>query len=127
MAQRAAREKPGSGTPKRGQKRRKIVKQEKGETYRITWTMLKEGKSVKEIAARRNLVSSTIERHIVRGISEGAVDIYTVLQKEKVQEVAGLLKDSSDTVGELYKAQNGKYTHGELHMVRAYLEKNRVP
>jgi hypothetical protein len=127
MAQKAAREKPGSGTPKRGQKHRKNVKQEKGETYRITWTMIKEGKSIKEIAARRNLVASTIERHIVRGISEGAVDILTVLQKERVQAITELLNESSHSVSDIYKAQNGKYTHGELHMVRAYQEKKGVP
>ena len=126
-AQKAAKDKPGSGSTKSGRKRRKSVKQEKGETYRITWTMIKEGKSIKETAARRNLAASTIERHIVRGISKGAVDIFTVLQKETVQAVTELLKESSDTIGEIYKAQNGKYTHGELHMVRAYLEKKTVP
>ena len=126
-AQKAAKDKPGSGSTKSVRKRRKSTKQEKGETYRITWTMIKEGRSIKEIAAKRNLAASTIERHIVRGISDGTVDIFTVLQKERVQAVAGLLKDSTDTIVELYKAQNGKYTHGELHMVRAYLEKKTLP
>lgn len=124
MAQNAAKEKPGSGSTNSGRKRRKSVKQEKGETYRITWSMIKEGKSIKEVAAKRNLAASTIERHIVRGIREGALDIFTVLQKERVLALAELLKDSSDSIGEIYKSQNGKYTHGELHMVRAFLEMN---
>jgi hypothetical protein len=123
-AQKAAKEKSGAGSSKSGRERRKSTKQEKGETYRITRTMIKEGRSIKEIAAKRNLAASTIERHIVRGISDGTVDIFAVLQKERVRAVAELLKDSSDTIGELYKAQNGKYTHGELHMVQAYLEKS---
>ena len=89
--------------------------------------MIKEGKSIKEIASRRNLVASTIERHIVRGISEGAVDILTVLQKERVQAITELLNESSHSVSDIYKAQNGKDTHGELHMVRAYQEKKGVP
>jgi hypothetical protein len=126
MAQEAAKEKLGSGSTKSGRKRRKSAEQEKGETYRITWTMIKEGRSIKETAAKRNLAASTIERHIVRGISEGALDIFTVLKKDRVQALAGLLKDSSDPIGEIYKSQNGKYTHGELSMVRAYLEKKAV-
>ena len=123
MAQKAAEENPRSGSTKSGRERRKSVKQEKGETYRITWTMIKEGKSIKEIAAKRNLAASTIERHIVRGIREGALDIFTVLQKETVQAVAELLKESSDSIGGIHKSQNGQYTHGELRMIHAYLEK----
>ncbi|KPL15639.1 MAG: helicase [Bacteroides sp. SM23_62] len=127
MAQKAAKEKPGSGSTKSGRKRRKSVQQEKGETYKITWAMISEGKSIREIAAIRDLASSTVERHIVRGIREGALDIFTVLQKETVQAVTELLKESSDTIGGIHNAQNGKYTHGELRMVRAYLEKKTVP
>jgi predicted transcriptional regulator len=127
LAQKAAKEKPGSGSTKSLRKHRKSAKQEKGETVRITWTMIKDGKSIKEIAAKRTLAVSTIERHIVRGISEGELDIFTVLQKERVSAITELLKDSSDSIGELYKAQNGKYTHGELHMVRAHLERKGVP
>ena len=89
--------------------------------------MIKEGRSIKEIAAKRNLAASTIERHIVRGIREGALDVFTVLQKERVEAMAELLRDSPDSIGELYEAENGKYTHGELSMVRAYLEKKMVP
>ena len=127
LAQKAAKEKPGSGSTKSVRKRRKSTKHEKGETYRITWTMIKEGKSIKEIAVKRNLAASTIERHIVRGIREEALDVFTILQKERVEAMVELLRDSPDTIGELYKAQNGKYTHGELHMVQAYLEKKMVP
>jgi hypothetical protein len=126
MAQKAAKEKPGSGSTKSGRKRRKSVKQEKGETVRITWTMIKEGKSIKEVAAKRNLATSTIEKHIIQGIREGALDIFTVLQKERLHALAELLKDSSDSIGEIYKSQDGKYTHGELRMVRAYLEKKTL-
>ena len=86
--------------------------------------MVREGKSIKEIAEKRSLAASTIERHVVRGISEGALDIFTVLQEETVKEVADLLQESSDSIGEIHRLQNGKYTHGELHMVKAHLEKN---
>ena len=122
MAQKAVKEKPGTGSKKSGRKRSKSAKLEKGETNKITWSMIKEGKSINEIAAKRNLAASTIERHIVRGINEGALDIFTVLEKETVKALVELLEGSSDSIGEIHKSQNGKYTYAELNMVKAYLE-----
>jgi len=122
MAENAAEENPKFKSTKSGRKRRKGVKQEKGETYRISWSLIKEGNSIKKIASKRNLATSTIERHVVRGIRDGVLDIYTVLQKETVQEVAELLKVTSDSIGKIHESQNGKFTHGELRMVQAYLE-----
>ena len=122
MAQKAVKEKSGTGSKKSGRKRSKRAKQEKGETNKITWSMIKEGKSINEIAARRNLAASTIERHIVRGINEGELDIFTVLEKETVKAVVELLEESSDSIGAIHKSQKGKYTYAELNMVKAYLE-----
>ena len=122
MAQKAVKEKPGTGSKKSGRKRSKSAKLEKGETNKITWSMIKEGKSINEIAARRNLAASTIERHIVRGINEGELDIFTVLEKETVKAVVELLEESSDSIGAIHKSQKGKYTYAELNMVKAYLE-----
>ncbi len=122
IAQKAVKEKPGTGSKKSGRKRSKSAKLEKGETNKITWSMIKEGKSINEIAARRNLAASTIERHIVRGINEGELDIFTVLEKETVKAVVELLEESSDSIGAIHKSQKGKYTYAELNMVKAYLE-----
>ncbi|MBW1792759.1 MAG: AAA family ATPase [Deltaproteobacteria bacterium] len=122
MAENDAEENPKFKSTKSGRKRRKGVKQEKGETCRISWSLIKEGNSIKKIAAKRNLAASTIERHVVRGIRDGVLDIYTVLQKDKVQEVAELLKVTSDSIGKIHESQNGKFTPGELRMVQDYLE-----
>ena len=122
MAEKAAEENPKFRSAKSGRKRRKGVKQEKGETYRITYALVKEGKSIKDIADKRNLAASTIEKHIVRGIREGALEVFTVMLEEKVLKVAELLLKSSDSIGKIHETQNGKYTHGELRMVQAYLE-----
>ena len=124
MAQKAAEENPKFRSTKSGRKRKKGAKLQKGETRRITYALVREGKSIREIAEKRSLAASTIERHVVRGISEGALDIFTVLQEETVKEVADLLRESSNSIGEIHRLQNGKYTHGELHMVKAHLEKN---
>jgi transposase len=41
--------------------------------------MAEEGLSVKEIAAKRNLASSTIEGHLARGVEKGKIDIAKVM------------------------------------------------
>ena len=126
MARKAAEENPKLTSGKSGRKRKKGAKPEKGETYRITYALVMKGKSIKEIAAKRNLAASTIEGHVVRGIREGVLDIFTVLQEERVKKMADLLQESSDNIGEIHRLHNGKYTHGELHMVQTHLEKNKL-
>ncbi len=123
MAQKAAGENPKFHSTKSGRKRKKGKKLEKGESCRITYALIKEGKSLKEVAAKRNLAESTIEGHVVRGIKEGALDIFSVMQEKRVKELANLLQESSDSVGQIHRLQNGKYSHGVLRMVQAHLKK----
>jgi len=98
------------------------VKPEKGESMRITYGLVKEGLSIKEIAEKRNLAASTIEGHVVKGIRDREVDISSLLSKEIVNEVADLLKESYREISEVHRSQNGKYSHGLLRMVQAHLQ-----
>jgi hypothetical protein len=122
MAQKALEDKSGLSTRKSGRKRKKGAQFKKGESCRITCSMIEEGKSIEEIASNRNLAVSTIEKHVTQGIRDGVIDINNVLGEETVQEVSRLLKETSGTIGELYHSQNRKYTHGVLRMVHAHLE-----
>jgi len=117
-----ARGNPKFSSLKSGRKRKKGVKPEKGASARITWSMAKEGMPVKEIAAKRKLARSTIEGHLARGIGEGKVDIAKVMQGHRVEEILALLEKSRATPGEIHKMHGGKYTHGELRMVRALMD-----
>jgi hypothetical protein len=125
MALKAAEENPKLKSGKSGRKRKKGAKLEKGETYRITYTLIKEGKSMGEVAAKRKLALSTIEGHIVRGLSDEELDIFSVLKEETVTEVADLLQESSVSISEMHRSQNGKYSHGVLRMVQVHMEKTR--
>ncbi|MCP4310717.1 MAG: hypothetical protein GY790_05605 [Bacteroidetes bacterium] len=124
MAQKAADENPKFTKRKSGRKRKKGAKLEKGETYRITYALIKEGKSIKEIAAKRNLAASTIEAHAVRGIKDKELNIRSLLSEETVKEVAGLIQESSNSINELHTLQNRKYSHGVYRMVLAHLKRN---
>ncbi len=121
LAQEAAETNPKLKKGKSGRKRKKGVKLEKGESNRITYGLVKEGLSIKEIAAKRNLAASTIEGHVVKGIREKEVDISNLLSKKTINEVALLLKESSRDISKAHRSQNGKYSHGVLRMVQAYL------
>jgi len=123
MAQNAAKENPKLTTRKTGRKRKKGVPLKKGETFRITYSLIKEGKSIEEIASKRQLGISTIEGHVVRGIKDGAIDITEVLPEETIQEVARIMQETKESIGELHNSQNGKYSHGALRMVYSHLER----
>ncbi len=120
-AQKAADENPKFGTRKSGRKRKKGKKQEKGETYNITFAMLKEGLGIKEIASKRGLVASTVETHIARGIKAGDIRILDLLSEDIVDEVVEKLREPHESLGEVHNAFKGKYSYGVLRMVQAYL------
>ena len=125
MAQKAVEENPKYTSRKSGRKRKKGAKLEKGETYRITYSLIKEGKSIEEIAENRNLAISTIELHMARGIRDGELDISKVLGEETIHKVTGLMQETTASIGELHSLQNGTYTHGVLRMVQAHLERKK--
>ena len=132
QAQQAAQDNPKFGKRKSGRKRKKGAKSEggakleKGETYRITYALIKEGKSIQEIAKQRKLATSTIEAHALKGIKDGVIEISNVLGKETIEEITGTMKEAKGSSSELYKAHNGKYSYGVLRMVYAHLAKKTI-
>jgi len=124
IAENEADDNPKFTTRKSGRKRKKGKKKEKGETYKITYVLLKEGKSMKEIATSRGLAVSTVERHMARGIEAGDVRILDLLSEDVVNEIADKLKERPAGTSEVYNAFNGKYSYGVLRMVQAHLWTN---
>ena len=124
VAEKAADENPKFSTRKSGRKRKKDKKLEKGETYKITFAMLKEGKQIKEIATSRGLAVSTVERHMAMGIVAGNVRIFDLLSEDVVDEIADKLKETSAGLGDVRNALEGKYSYGVLRMVQAHFQNN---
>ncbi len=124
MAEKKADENPKFSRFKSGRKRKKGAKLEKGETYNKTYTLLKEGESIEGVAASRGLAVSTVEGHVARGIADGKVHIFDVLSEDVVHKVADSLQEYSASLGEVHNTLKGKYSHGVLRMVHAYLELN---
>ncbi|NQY29557.1 MAG: DNA helicase RecQ [Flavobacteriaceae bacterium] len=66
----------------------KKVKSKKGNTHKITYKLYKEGLSIDEISAERELAPTTIFSHLAKLYTEGKdVDIYEFIDKNDVAEV----------------------------------------
>ena len=125
-----ANENPDLKTTKTGRKKSKSPsskvaqpKKEKGETYRMTYALLKDGMGIKEIAATREMAVSTIEGHAVKGIQTGELSVGEVLPKDTIEVLQLSLKKSTKGIKEIQAAFKGKYSFGEIRMVQASLIK----
>ncbi len=117
-------ENPKNFKTKTGKRRKKSTK---GETFQITFEMISEGLNPEEIAKKRGLVLGTIESHLARGIQSGEVDISALMDKKQLEELKGIMKNPSTTIGEIFNQTNGKYSYGKLRMAQAwFLRENQT-
>jgi len=123
-ARKQAEENPKMGSRKTGRKRKeKGPKAEKGETYKITYALVKDGMSVAEIAKSRGLTAGTIESHLAKGVGEGEIEISAFLKDEVVKEIAEKFKGKDVNIVDVFNGFKSKYSYGVLRMVRAHLAK----
>lgn len=63
-------------------------KKKKGDTYQVTFDLYKEGLSIDEIAANRNLSPTTIFSHLAKLYADGKdINIYDFITSEEVEQV----------------------------------------
>ncbi len=66
----------------------KTPKKKKGDTYKITFELYKEGLSIDEIAKKRNLSPTTIFSHLAKLYADGKdINIYNFVSKEEVDQL----------------------------------------
>lgn len=134
VAQWAGEHKPvSSGKSGKTRKRRsaddvfapeKKPKAEKGATYRKTYALLKEGKTLAEAAAERQLSLGTLEGHAARGIAEGEVEISAVMEDAVRDHIADWMREFPEKDTNAARAHFGEqYSYGQLRMVQAWLKK----
>jgi Helix-turn-helix domain/Helicase len=99
-------------------------KKEKGETYRNTYALLKQGMGIEEIAAGRSMSVSTIEGHVARGIAEGEVAIDSVMPADIRDAIGSWMRENLDKgLNAALGHFEGRYTYGQLRMVQAWVKK----
>lgn len=114
-----------SALSKSGKKRKgkPSIKREKGETYKTTWSLVKEGMDLKEIAEGRGLALSTIEGHVVKGIRAGELEAKMVMPDKQVAEIKTAFIDGK-SLGAAFNFFNKKFSYDKLRMVQAEMERD---
>jgi hypothetical protein len=96
----------------------------KGETYLKTYVLVKDGKTLEEVAKERGLSLGTIEGHAARGIGEGILEIDALLPAADRDTIAGWMSENPDrNSGEIRAHFGDTYSYGQLRMVQAWLKR----
>jgi len=106
-------------------KPKKTTKSKKGETQQISYDLFKNGKSIKEIAKQRGLVTGTIENHLSQYILSGDLKIEDIMPKDKYLELKKIMEITKfEGLNDLRKKTNEKFTYSEMRLVNMELNKN---
>ena len=112
---------------KTGRKRKSTAggKSEKGETYKKTLAMFKEGQTIDNVAEKRGLSVGTIESHAAKLIASGDIDIDHFMDKDDAQEIAkAIAMDSNESTSSVVGYLKGRFTYGQVRMVQAVIRSN---
>ena len=98
------------------------LKAPKIDTKTQSFDLYKAGKNLDEIAAERGFATSTIEGHLSHFIGLGELDIFTVMEREQVEEIEGYFRENNTASSAEAKAHfKDKYSYGQIKMVLVYL------
>ena len=96
----------------------------KPDTKALSFELFKAGKTIQEIAAERGFVTETIMGHLAHYIGLGELDIFKVMDREKVQAIEQFFLEKQTRSSAEAKAHfNEAYSYNEIKMVLRYLEK----
>lgn len=102
----------------------KKTKKPVGETYRVTLGMYKEGRSIEEISATRNLNQSTIVGHLERYVISGELEINDFITADKRLKAAEIVKQGNET-GSVYEMLGTFLSYVEVKMFMAWLRSGK--
>lgn len=93
----------------------------------VSISMLRQGMTIKQVAAERSLSQSTVTRHIADGIAAGQVDIYTVMNRAAVAEIADAIRLAGEdaTLDEVRQLCIRRVPKSEIILVRAWLSRSK--
>lgn len=113
---------------KKKKSKEKKEKPAKGDSFRKSLEMFKQGMSIEEIAKERSLAVSTIFSHLTRYIATGEIQPEELIgDKEKFAEVMDYLESHGEygSMSQLFADADGKFSYDELRVGVAFLEKMR--
>jgi hypothetical protein len=103
-------------------KTRKKKKAGEPSTHEVSIEMAERGLSIDLIAKERQLVRSTIEGHLTKGIESGRISIFKFMEETDVEKITQALKDMPEgfASNELYSKLDGNYSYGQLRAVMTH-------
>ena len=94
---------------------------EKHNTYLVTLELFRQGKTIEDIAAEREMATSTIEGHLSRFVETGEIDVHTLVSDEDLSALLPYFTDNKDVLlREAFEHFDSKYTFGTLRIVQGY-------
>ena len=94
------------------------------DTYRTTFDLFQDGKSMDEIAKERGLGLSTVEGHLARFVGSGEIALDELVPVEKIETIreAILEHGGEGMIGPVKTALGDNFSYGEIRAVRAAIE-----
>ncbi len=96
------------------------VPKDKKPTALITYELFQQGKSIKEIAHERNLVTGTIESHLAQYVENGTIPIEDLVDAKKVNQIVQVLESDAVGLAEIKSKLPKSYSYGEIKLVIAH-------
>jgi GTPase SAR1 family protein len=101
-----------------------LLKPKKTDSATLSFNMLKDGKSIKQIAAERGMTEGTVAGHLIRFISAGELDVSQIISREKGQRIINELTETRGASLKKIKDDLGSdVSYHEIRWMVAYLEK----
>lgn len=99
----------------------------KGDTYKVTYELFKQGKSISEIAIERNLQETTIYSHMAYLLkNNNDIDLFDFITREELDSIAkakSMIKDTTK-LKPYFDYFNGDVDYGKIRVALSYLEKD---
>ena len=93
------------------------------DTKKVSYDLFIQGKTVEEIAAKRELNPSTIEGHLAHYVAVGELNIAEIVSAEKIKAIKQKLDAlSKDSLKAIKIALGDDYSYGEIKLTLASLE-----
>jgi ATP-dependent DNA helicase RecQ len=91
------------------------------DTYRISFDMFRDGKSIPEIAKERGVQPSTVENHLAKFITTGQIRLDELVSLHKVEPIRNAIIKFNDTgaLSPIKEFLGDDYTYGEIRAVMA--------
>tara|TARA_R110002072_G_scaffold303031_1_gene491523 strand:- start:23115 stop:25412 length:2298 start_codon:yes stop_codon:yes gene_type:complete len=103
-------------------KKKKATKKSKISTYEQTLVLLKEGKSIEEIARERQLSKGTISTHCARLIQQEKLELTQVMEGKKISALFDLFEEyDGGSLSPLKEQVGSKFSWDELKLYQASL------